>query len=223
MAAVSGVSLSGCATAPAASRRGEAPAHRQAVHRVTTTTTSSTTTTIDPGALPQTDELPAADTPQFSAEMTALWQGVVDDSVQAAMPSFFPEQAYVQVKAIVDPEADFQNRLVGEFGLDLGAAHALLGASPSSASLVGVHVPSQFAHWVPPGTCSNRVGYFEVPNSRVVYTEDGQTRSFGIASLISWRGVWYVVHLGAVVRSTQGGVVDDPEAGGGSSAPSSTC
>ena len=155
--------------------------------------------------------------------MTALWQGVVDDSVQAAMPSFFPEQAYVQVKAIVDPEADFQNRLVGEFGLDLGAAHALLGASPSSASLVGVHVPSQFAHWVPPGTCSNRVGYFEVPNSRVVYTEDGQTRSFGIASLISWRGVWYVVHLGAVVRATQGGVVDDPEPGAGSSAPSSTC
>jgi hypothetical protein len=221
MAAVSGLSLSGCASAPS-SRGAEEPAHRHAVHRVTTTT-SSTTTTIDPGALPQTDELPAADTPQFSAEMDALWQGVVSDSVQAAMPSFFPERAYVQVKAIADPEADFQSRLVGEFGLDLGAAHALLGVSPSSASLVTVDVPSQFAHWVPPGTCANRFGYFEVPNSRVVYSENGQTRSFGIASLISWRGVWYVVHLGAVVRSTQGGVVDDPEPGPGASAPSSTC
>ena len=57
----------------------------------------------------------------------------------------------------------------------------------------------------------------------MVYTEAGVTRSFGIASLISWRGEWYVVHLGAVVRSGGGGVVLDPESGAGRSAPSSTC
>jgi hypothetical protein len=86
-----------------------------------------------------------------------------------------------------------------------------------------VQVPRAYAHWVGPGACYNRVGYYEVPNSRLVYREDGEVRSFGIASMISWRGVWYVVHLGAVVRDTAAGVVDDPSAGAGVSLPSSTC
>ena len=81
----------------------------------------------------------------------------------------------------------------------------------------------EYAHWVEPGECDNSVGYFEVANSRMVYSLDGVVHSFGIASLISWRGEWYVVHLGAVVRSGSGGEVLDPEPGAGSSAPSSTC
>lgn len=197
---------------------------RAVQHASTTVTTTTTpTTTTSPGELPQTDEVPTSDTEQFQAEMAALWQGVVADSPSAAMPSFFPEAAYEQVKAIADPDVDYQDRLVAEFTLDLSAAHALLGPDPSSARLVQVDVPAQYVHWVPPGTCYNGVGYFEVPNSRVVYVQDGATRSFGIASLISWRGVWYVVHLGAVVRSSETGVVDDPETGPGTPAASSTC
>jgi hypothetical protein len=73
------------------------------------------------------------------------------------------------------------------------------------------------------GACYNRTGYYEVPNARLVYREGGTIRSFGIASMISWRGVWYVIHLGAVVRSTDAGAVDDPSAGPGAPAPSSTC
>ncbi len=139
------------------------------------------------------------------------------------MPAFFPESAYLQVKAIADPAADYQDRLVAEFAADLAAAHALLGNDAATATLVSVDVPSQFAHWVQPGVCDNGVGYFEVPNSRVVYQEDGQTRSFGIASMISWRGVWYVVHLGAVVRSSAQGIVDDPEVGTGTPVDLMTC
>jgi hypothetical protein len=86
-----------------------------------------------------------------------------------------------------------------------------------------VNVPSSYQHWVPPGACYNRIGYYEIPNSRIVYREDGQIRSFGIASMISWRGVWYVVHLGAVTRSGDGGIVDDPSVGAGSPEASSTC
>ena len=41
--------------------------------------------------------------------------------------------------------------------------------------------------------------------------------------MISWRGVWYVVHLGSVLRPAAVGTVDDPAAGAGYSAPSSTC
>jgi hypothetical protein len=178
---------------------------------------------VDPGTLPQTDDLPQANTPQFDAEMEALWSGIVADSVTPAMPAFFPESAYLQVKAIANPAGDYAQRLVGEYGLDIGAAHALLGADPAEATFVGVDVNASFAHWVVPGTCSNAIGYYELPNSRLVYEVAGQTLSFGIASMISWRGVWYVVHLGGVQRNGPGGMVDDPEVGPGVPAYSSTC
>jgi hypothetical protein len=155
--------------------------------------------------------------------MGALWRGVTEDSLRAALPAFFPEGAYLQVKAISDAKADYGSRLLGDYRLDLGAAHALLGGSPQEAQLVAVRVPGNYAHWVSPGACYNRVGYYEVPNARVVYRQNGQLRSFGIASMISWRGVWYVVHLGAVLRSMAAGVVDDPSGGVGESVPSSTC
>jgi hypothetical protein len=155
--------------------------------------------------------------------MQALWRGIRTGSRAAAMPAFFPEGAYAQVKAIADPRGDWAGRLVYDYGLDIAAAHALLGASAAGAQLVEVRVPSGNAHWVDPGACYNQVGYYEVPNSRVVYREGGQIRSFGIASMISWRGAWYVVHLGAVLRPAVVGVVDDPGAGPGESAPSSTC
>lgn len=152
--------------------------------------------------------------------MRSLWRGISSGSVAAAMPAFFPEPAYARLKAIGDPRGDWTARLVGEYRLDLESAHALVGGG---ARLVGVEVPAAYAHWVPPGVCSNSIGYYEVPNSRLVYSRGGTTRSFGIASMISWRGVWYVVHLGAVLRSADTGVVDDPAAGTGVAAPSSTC
>ena len=142
---------------------------------------------------------------------------------RGARPAFFPEGAYLQLKTIIDPASDYTNRLLAEFAADLVAAHALLGQKAGTASLVAVNVPEQYGHWIPPGVCDNGVGYYEVANSRVVYQEDGAVRSFGIASLISWRGGWYIVHLGAILRSTSQGIVEDPEIGPGSSPDSTTC
>ena len=98
----------------------------------------------------------------------------------------------------------------------------MLSAGGSRARLLRVDVPAGYAHWVGPGACYNRIGYYEVPNARVVYRDGRSVRSFGIASMISWRGVWYVVHLGAVSGDASG-TVDAPSAGPGASAPSLTC
>jgi hypothetical protein len=154
--------------------------------------------------------------------MDALWRGVRTNSVRTALPAFFPEAAYAQVKAIADPRADWNDRLLGTFRLDIAAAHSLLHGGGAHATLRRVVVPASFAHWVSPGACYNRIGYWELPNARVVYRDGGSVRSFGIASMISWRGVWYVVHLGAVSGDT-GGTVDAPSAGTGTPAPSLTC
>jgi hypothetical protein len=174
-----------------------------------------------PGTLPQTHQLPSGTTAHFKSLMAAFWDGVVHDSTSRAMPAFFPRAAYLKVKA---PHAgpDYKYRILHAFTLDLGAAHALLGAGASSARLLSVRVPQGFAHWVDPGACDNQIGYWEVPNARVVYTENGQVHSFGIASMISWRGVWYVIHLGDA-GGVQSGIVDSPSAGPGTSTDISTC
>ena len=155
--------------------------------------------TIREGKLPQTHTYPSAHTAHFAALMRALWSGVVHDSVNGALPAFFPRDAYIQLKAIYGA-GSLEYRLVGDYRLDIGAAHALLGADVRRARLVSVHVPSSYGHWVPPGACYNSIGYYEVPNARVLYREAGRLSSFGIASMISWRGVWYVVHMGSVLR-----------------------
>lgn len=150
-------------------------------------------------ALPQTTAFPVASGVGFAAEMRALWQAIVTDQPPVGLPAFFPLAAYLQVKTLADPAADWRYRLVGDFALDVGAAHAVVRAVPQP-SLVGVDVPAAQASWVRPGTCANRVGYWHVADARMVYSTGAGLRSFGIASLISWRGIWYVVHLGAVVR-----------------------
>ena len=155
--------------------------------------------------------------------MDELWQAVVSDSVRPGLPAFFPERAYLQVKTLGDPAYDWRIRLLLDYRLDIGGAHRFVGSDATSAQLVGVRVPEAYAHWVDPGACYNRVGYWEVPNARVVFREGRHVRSFGIASMISWRGVWYVIHLGATFRVGNIPVLDDPADGPGTSAPSSSC
>jgi hypothetical protein len=171
-------------------------------------------------SLPQTSALPRTDDTAFGNAVHDVWLAVTTGDPDDALPAFFPEQAYQQVKAIADPAADWDGRLWYDFTLDLAAAHKLV---PRDATLVKVIVPAQYVQWVGIGACYNNVGYWHVPGARVVYRAGGVTRSFGIASFISWRGDWYLVHLGAVVRSGAYGIVDDPEAGEGVPGPPGGC
>lgn len=172
------------------------------------------------GRLKQTRAFPGTKTAAFGNAMHDLWLAATTGKPGFALPAFFPVTAYEQVKAIADPESDWRHRLWHDFTLDVGAVHTLLGRK---ATLVRVIVPTGYAAWVEPGACYNSIGYWHVPGARVVYRQNGQERSFGIASLISWRGVWYVVHFGAVLRSADSGVVDDPAAGTGTPGPPGGC
>ena len=171
-------------------------------------------------ALPQTAAFPKTTDAAFAAEVHDIWLAVSTGDPDYARPAFFPEQAYAQIKAIANPESDWTNRLWLDFTLDVAAAHKLV---KPGAALVKFEVPTQYAQWVGVGACYNSAGYWHVPGSRVVYREDGTTLSFGIASFISWRGDWYVVHLGALVRGGAYGIVDDPEPGPGVPGPPGGC
>jgi hypothetical protein len=171
----------------------------------------------------QTRARPPANSRVFTAEMTDRWAAIVSGRPALGLPAFFPLVAYAQVKAIADPAADWHNRLVAEYRQDVLAAHALLGAGARHARLLRVDIPESESGWIDPGVCDNGVGYWHVANSRLVYRAGGQVRSLGISTLISWRGRWYVVHLGGEVRTTGGGMVDDPLAGPGTPGPPGGC
>ncbi len=188
----------------------------------TTTTIASTPTTIDPGLLPQTNVQPASSSVALQNSMRNLFYGITQDSIATALKSFFTLDSYLSVKSLQDDAYDYAARLVFEFSLDVEAAHNYI-ASQGKATFVGIYVPSANVHYVSPGVCYNRLGYWMVPDSRLLYSVNGKTYSIGIASLISWRGTWYVVHLGAISRPSRVGVVDSPATGVGPPGPSGGC
>lgn len=164
------------------------------------TTKSASTSTVDagdPGSQPQTKDRPKAEGDLFTARSTALWDAIVKDDPDLAMPFFFPVSAYLQVKDVGSPASDWKHRLVGAFKRDIHALHAKLGERADSAKLVRFDVPDDRAKWVEPGEEYNKLGYWRVYGTRIVYTvgESTRERSFEVSSLISWRGEWFVVHL----------------------------
>jgi hypothetical protein len=142
--------------------------------------------------------MPTAEGPAFEARRNALWDAIVHDDPDRAMPFFFPLPAYQQVKDVTDPAADWKHRLVAAYRRDIHALHARLGESAAQARLVAFEVPEARARWVEPGEEWNKIGYYRVFGSKLRYEVGGDERSFEVKSLISWRGEWFVVHLSAI-------------------------
>ena len=155
-------------------------------------------TAIDPGKLPQTADKPNASGPAFDSRVSALWDAIVSDAPERALPFFFPVDAYAQIKDVPNPAADWNGRLVAAFKRDVRALHARLGANAATATLGKLDVPSERARWVKPHEEMNTGSYWRVFGSRLHYEIDGNDKFFEVASLISWRGEWYVVHLNSI-------------------------
>ena len=172
----------------------------------------------DPGRLSQTHTRPSAATQAFRTRMRVLWRAIVADAPPEARAAFFPRDAYLQVKAIPNAAGDYRMRLLANYAADIHAAHRIVAAG-GRATLLDVSVPREWA-WIAPGACYNRVGYWHAPGSRLVYRQGARTRSFGIYSLISWRGQWYVVHLGVYDKP---GSVIAPATGIGAYGPPGGC
>lgn len=146
--------------------------------------------------LPQTEEIPSLDSPSFKRRLELLHLAIQNDTPQLAQPAFFPLIAYKQVKAISQPERDWNHRLVAAFARNIHEYHRQLGADAAGSKLLGVEAASLPPRWMKPGTEGNKLGYYRVLRSRLrVGLPGGQERKFEITSMISWRGEWYVVHL----------------------------
>ena len=185
---------------------------------------STSATSNDPGRLAQTSTRPSTQPTTLASRLTPLWRALVSGDVLAARRLFFPRQAYLQMKrgVLTDPAADYAQRLVGFFTLDVGAYRRRLvtGGPPS---LVRVSVAPGDATWIGPHACENLIGYWHLPGVRLVYRHGSRISSVAIDSLISWRGVWYVVHLGPNPRPANVGTVDGYSPGPGRPGPAGGC
>lgn len=158
------------------------------------TTAATTSTTVDPGTLPQTTQLPSSSDPAFQARIADLWQAIVTGDTATAMPAFFPLSAYIQVKGISDPVHDYETRLIPDYDQDIETLHSDIASTAQPAQFQAVTVPNA-AEWILPGVEYNKGSYWRVYGTRVTFLVGGQVHYFTIASMISWRGEWYVVHL----------------------------
>ncbi len=165
--------------------------------------------------LPQTHDRPLGGDPALIARIDALWAAIVADDPTLATSAFFPLAAYQQVKAINNPASDWNHRLLAAFAEDIHALHKRLGPHRASAKLTNYELPDARARWVEPNEEYNKIGYFRVFGTTVHYHFDRgeddpghdapsdttavrHDYSFSIASMISWRGQWYIVHLNSV-------------------------
>ena len=149
---------------------------------------------IDPGILPQTKDKPESESDAVRARGEALFEAILNDDPDRALPAFFPKTAYEQVKAITNPASDWKWRLVANFKRDIHAIHFKLGRKSTALRFVSLDVGSG-ARWVDPGEEGNKLGYWRAYGSKLRYAVDGQEKTIDVTSLISWRGEWYVVHL----------------------------
>ncbi len=160
--------------------------------------TSATPALVGPAGepLPQTDERPTTKSAFFQRIGPALFEAIVRDDPDHAKPFFFPLPAYQQVKAIERPERDWRGRLVRLFERDIHNYHQHLGRYRDQAQYVDFEVPEASARFMKPHTEGNRLPYWRVLRSHLIYRDhQGRRLRLEVTSLISWRGEWYVVHL----------------------------
>jgi hypothetical protein len=153
---------------------------------------------VDPATLPQTRDKPEAAGPAFDARVAALWDAIVKDDPDRALPFFFPLPAYEQVKAIQNPAADWKRRLVAAYARDIHDLHDKLGKGAELAKFVRFDA-GPAPRWVEPNEEYNKIGYWRVFGSKLRWERDGgRAEAIDVKSLISWRGEWFVVHLSAI-------------------------
>ena len=184
---------------------------------------ATTTTTVDPGRLTQTRAEPAFGAP-LAFQLRQLWNALVADDATMGRTVFFPRTAYLKMKTgvIANPSGDYASRLIGLFNLDVHAYHRRLeqGGRPT---LVRYSYETGHAAWIAPGSCENSIGYWHLGHVRYVYRHGSSLYSVDVFSLISWHGVWYVVHLGPNPRAVDVGTVDGYARGPGSPGPPGGC
>jgi hypothetical protein len=110
---------------------------------------------------------------------------------------FFPEPAFLQLKAIAKP-ADYYSQLVKWYEQDFVREQARFkGRGP----LVFKAMKGGSCKWKAPQTEANRIPYWSCYRRKIELTAGGQSETLEVRALINWGRQWYITHLGAIPKS----------------------
>ncbi len=128
-----------------------------------------------------------------AAERAALLvQALREDNPDLALPFFFPQDAFRQVKGIKDPDRYFK-RLIDVYRADLQAMRASL-KDPDHVTFVRFSLGRQ-RRWVQRGKEANDLPYWANYKASIVVLDAGRERTLPVRVLITWDDRWYVTHL----------------------------
>ena len=160
------------------------------------TALAQTQTRVPAGAIGKDAAAPALSRPAVDGRVQALgaelFAAVVKDDPALAEQTFFPRDAFLQVKAMQNP-GRYWDRLHARFAHDIHALHA---ATPglAHASFDRLELVKR-GGLVQPGQEGNRLPYWASRHSKLHFRVGGQPKSFEVRVLISWQDRWYVIHL----------------------------
>lgn len=130
--------------------------------------------------------------PKAQRLLTALEKGAFAD----VKDLFFPEAAFLQLKAIAKP-ADYYSQLVKWYEQDFTREQARFkGRGP----LIFKAIKGGSCKWKAPQTEANRIPYWSCYRRKIELTAAGQSESIEVRALINWGPQWYITHLGPIPK-----------------------
>jgi hypothetical protein len=131
--------------------------------------------------------------PKAQRLLTALEKGSFAD----VQDLFFPEPAFLQLKAIAKP-ADYYSQLVKWYEQDFAREQARLkGRGP----LLFKAMKGGSCKWKAPQTEANRIPYWSCYRRKIEFTAAGHDERLEIRALINWGRQWYITHLGPIPKT----------------------
>jgi hypothetical protein len=128
----------------------------------------------------------------FEARARALFEAIAHDAPERAAESFFPRDAFLQVKAMQNP-GRYYDRLRARFEQDIHMLHRSLG-DLTQARYERFELAKR-GGWVLPGQEGNRLPYWASRHSFLYYRVGSELRHFEVRVVITWQDRWYVIHL----------------------------
>lgn len=130
--------------------------------------------------------------PQAQRLLTALEKGTFAD----VKDLFFPEPAFLQLKAIAKP-ADYYSQLVKWYEQDFTREQARF---KDRGPLVFKSIKGGSCKWKAPQTEANRIPYWSCYRRKIELTAAGQNEIIEVRALINWGRQWYITHLGPIPK-----------------------
>jgi hypothetical protein len=144
------------------------------------------------GSEKKTEPPPRPASEGAEAPARLLFEAIVQDQPARVESFFFPRDAFLLVKAMAHPER-YWDKLHERFVADI---HALHQRTPDLARATFVRLElSARGGYVRPGEEGNRLPYWAARHALLHYRVGDQPRVLEVRVLITWKDVWYVIHL----------------------------